>query len=657
MSKKPTYEALVQRIHELENEQKCLQRTIKKLKVREERLDIAMSVKNEGVWDWNLETDEVQFDNRYYTLAGYKPDEFPHALEEFQNRVHQDDLDLVMERAFKYIFGKSDRFLAEFRFRKKDGKWIWIQATGKIVKRDKIGKPIRFVGTHADITERKRTEEDLRRSEAVLAETQRIAGLGSWEYHLETKKIKWSDETYRIAGRENRDIENLDQYLKIVHPDDKTLLSKAIEKSISEKVPYEIELRHLKPDGTYNHTLTRGKPIVEGNDVIKFVGSVLDITHRKRAEEALQRATKLKSIGTLAGGIAHDFNNLLTGIFGNVELARILTKDEKVCQYLEKTLNTIERAQSLTGQLLTFAKGGAPITKIQNLVPFLQETAAFALSGSIVSCRFDIEENLWHCNVDIHQISQALDNIIINAQQSMPTGGTIDISAKNVELNQGDLAEILPGKYVELAIQDYGIGIPEVYLSRIFDPFFSTKTKGHGIGLSTTYSIITRHGGTINVESKPGKGTTFYVYLPASDKAFVESKNIYDNEHCGSGTFVIMDDEAVVRENLGDMLELFGYSVIRLENGADAVKLFSEFSLGNQQIVGMIFDLTVPGGMGGKEAIEQIRLQCKRTPVFVASGYTEDPVMASPEDYGFTASIKKPYKIKELIAILNKHMK
>ncbi len=381
-----------------------------------------------------------------------------------------------------------------------------------------------------------------------------------------------------------------------------------------------------------------------------------DVTDKKKTAEMLQNAQKLESLGLLAGGIAHDFNNLLGAIFGYIDMAIEQTSEKKVSSYLAKSISSIDRARGLTQQLLTFAKGGAPIKDVNHLFPFVQETAQFALSGSNVLCQFNISNNLHSCNYDRNQIGQVIDNIIINAQQAMPNGGTITISAENVCLRAKRYGQLPSGDYVLISINDSGIGIPPDILPRIFDPFYTTKATGHGLGLATCFSIIDRHGGCIDVESEQGKGSTFRVILPASKGSVSASKPRKTKKHSGSGTFLIMDDEEVMQQMIGDMLTLIGYTVVCKISGQEAIEYFTAENKKKRKLAGMIFDLTIPGGMGGKEAVREIRKICSKTPIFVSSGYAEDPVMSSPTDYGFTASICKPFRKTELAAMLNKYM-
>ncbi len=375
-------------------------------------------------------------------------------------------------------------------------------------------------------------------------------------------------------------------------------------------------------------------------------------------ETAIEVSSKLESLGILAGGIAHDFNNLLGGIYGYVDMAYASAEEEdNVRQYLSITMATIERARALTQQLLTFAKGGAPIQKVSPLFPFVKEVAQFALSGADIACNFDIPKGLWSCNYDSNQLGQVVDNLVINAKQAMPIGGTITVSAHNTAILKKEHPVLDDGDYVQLSIRDTGIGIQKDLLSRIFDPFFTTKSKGHGLGLATCYSIVNRHGGCIEVDSDPGKGTAFHIYLPAVKESDVAAEQQKTATHRGTGTILVMDDEEVMRDMICAMLASFGYRAVCKENGKEAVRYVEAVLKDSQMLSGMIFDLTVPGGMGGKEAIAAIREFNTEIPAFVASGYANDPVMRNPVQYGFTASIGKPFKRTELGEMLAKHVK
>jgi PAS domain S-box-containing protein len=392
------------------------------------------------------------------------------------------------------------------------------------------------------------------------------------------------------------------------------------------------------------------------NEVQGIRGTAYDVTNWKKSQEALSNMQKLESLGVLAGGLAHDFNNLMAGVYGFIDLAYQESQNALVEEYLQQARGSIDRARALTQQLLTFAKGGSPDKHIQSLVPFLKETVQFALSGSSISCRFNIVKDLWSCDYDKNQMAQVIDNLVINAQHAMPNGGLLQLHAQNLRGSEVSNPLLKQIDYIKISIEDKGIGISPEILPRIFDPFFTTKSKGHGLGLATCYSIVHRHGGYIEAESEVGKGSTFHLYLPASlDLATIEiSDPVLD--HKGKGVFLVMDDEEVIRETFRAMLSSFGYTVVTKNKGEDAVEYVKSEAEAGRCPVAMLFDLTISGGMGGQAAIAEVRKINSSVPVFVVSGYADDPVIRSPLSYGFTASLCKPFMQNDLKRMLQNHM-
>jgi PAS domain S-box-containing protein len=391
-----------------------------------------------------------------------------------------------------------------------------------------------------------------------------------------------------------------------------------------------------------------------------------DITDRKQLEELRQRTQKLESLGLLAGGIAHDFNNLLGGMFGYVDLAYSELSNgnpgdndpAEARNYLLKSLAVFDRTKALTAQLITFAKGGAPIRRVQDIAPLIRKNVEFSLSGSSVSGDCDIDEGLWHCNCDENQIGQVLDNIVINGQQAMPSGGRLVVTAENHLVEEREAKKERPaGKYVRVSIRDEGIGIPREMLPKIFDPFFTTKTKGHGLGLATVYSIVKRHGGWIDVESETGKGTTFHVFLPATEAAGAAESAAVKSSHQGHGRALIMDDEQFILETVGAMLQALGYEVVAAREGREATRIFAEAHAAGRPFAVTFLDLTIPGGRGGREVVPLLRRISPDSPVVVVSGYSEDPVMMNPESFGFSGGLVKPFRKSELSELLDRIVK
>jgi nitrogen-specific signal transduction histidine kinase/CheY-like chemotaxis protein len=391
-----------------------------------------------------------------------------------------------------------------------------------------------------------------------------------------------------------------------------------------------------------------------------------DISERKRIEQErrqleaqLIQAQKMEAIGTLAGGIAHDFNNLLGGVFGYIDMARESAESGDMAgarQCLALAMGAFERTKALTNQLLTFSKGGAPVKRTVDLAPLLRETATFALAGANVEADFRIAADLWHCDVDAFQISQVIDNLIINARQAMPGGGSIVIEGQNLPPGAPLPAALKPGLYVRISVRDQGTGIAPEHLPRIFEPFFTTKQKGSGLGLATSYSIVARHGGHILAQSELGKGTTMTVFLPASASARVQSRPAASTTHQGHGRVLLMDDEPHIRDVTSRMLTSMGYQVTAAADGKQAEELFSTAWRQGQGFDLVMLDLTVPGGLGGKELVARLRALAPQTKIIATSGYSEDPVMADPRAFGFSGKIAKPYTRAELALVLQSVM-
>lgn len=423
----------------------------------------------------------------------------------------------------------------------------------------------------------------------------------------------------------------------------------------------------VSKDGTRRFIDDSGAPIrdEEGN----ITGVVLvfrDITERKKMEAERQKLRKLESIEVLAGGIAHDFNNLLTGILGNLSLAKMYCNDSSVST--EKLIETLEgsekaslQARDLVKQLRTFARSGEAVKKAVSIPKLLRETAKFALSGSNVECEFSIPDNLWTIDADKGQISQVINNLVINADHAMPEGGTIQIRAENVTVEKGDNLQLNEGQYVKISVEDQGVGISEENLSKIFDPYFSSKglstEKGTGLGLAISHSIIQEHKGYITVESALGAGTTFSIYLPnltlSEKKPEMEKAKSKGDEVTGDGKILLMDDEEVVREVAGDILSHFGYEVDFAKDGAEAVEMYRKAKESGTPFNAVILDLTIAGGMEGKEAIKKLLRIDSEVKAIVSSGYSSNPIMLNFEQYGFSGAVAKPYNIGKLSEVLH----
>ena len=380
---------------------------------------------------------------------------------------------------------------------------------------------------------------------------------------------------------------------------------------------------------------------------------------QQNPQDLKRQIRQLESIAALSGGIAHDYNNLLTVIMGNISLAlEHVGPATTIATLLEQALAASRVAKTLTQRLITFSKGGHPSKTPTDIVNVVENTAAFSLSGSNIRCEFMPSGGIWSADVDPQQIGQAVHNLIINAAESMPDGGTIAIRFENTRIDSPN-SILAPGKYIDIAIEDQGVGIPAQNIEKIFDPYFSTKgqgdSKGTGLGLSISHSIVTNHGGDITVCSRVGEGSTFHVLLPVSESTTKtvhpvvapKTQAMADKPVSGHGKILVMDDEAMILELTGNMLGHLGYAVDFAEEGHVAIKKYQAALEASVPYDAVILDLTIKGGMGGQETIRQLKKIDPAVKAIVSSGYSDNPVIASFRDYGFCEVVAKPYEVVE----------
>jgi PAS domain S-box-containing protein len=500
-----------------------------------------------------------------------------------------------------------------------------------------------------DITARKRDEEVLRESESrAKAMLQAIPDL---MFRLDSQSVfldykadisdLYVQSEPTLIGKSNRDI---------TPPEFADLIDRQIRTTLETRTLQTFEYQLPIPGrGVRDY---EARMVDSGAHEVTVI--VRDVTERKRVELERLQFSKLESLGILAGGIAHDFNNILTVILGNIGLAAL---DDKIGPRVKDRLAQAEaacvRAQALSQQLLIFGKGGAPLKKLFSVAKILTETTVFACVGSPEKCETAFPENLWSIEADPGQIGQVFQNLTINAIQAMPTGGTIKVWAENLTVGTGSGLPLSPGRYIKISLQDQGTGIPAEHLPRIFDPYFTTKQKGSGLGLASAYAIINKHHGHIAVESKPGVGTTFIIYLPAVEGQVIPQPEEDTELLIGKGKILVMDDEEMVREFLGATLAHLGYEAEFARDGGEAIEMFVKAQESGQAFAAVILDLTVPGGMGGKEAMAKLLEIDPQIKVVVSSGYSDDPIMTDCQKYGFSGVIAKPYRISELGKILN----
>jgi PAS domain S-box-containing protein len=611
----------------------------------------------DGLWYWDLENPENGWINsRCWILLGYDPQEKKHLANELQDIIFPEDLQPAINNFNKHCSDSNNPCDQVVRCRHKDGSIVWVRCRGFVI-RNENGKPIRMLGVHTNLTPQKQAEEKFQKSDLRFKKYFELGLIGMVITSPEKGFVELNDTFCDMLGYSRDELVML-SWPELTHPDDLELdLAKFNQVLSGETEGYSIEKRFIRKDGAILFTVISIKALRKADGSVDYIVALVhDISERIKATEESVKIKKIESVGILAGGIAHDFNNILAAIIGNLELAEIYTQStNEAYTYLKESKKASIRARDLTRQLLTFAKGGDPVKQTSSIGEIITDSANFVLHGSAVICDYNITENLWQVDVDTGQIGQVIQNIIINACHAMPEGGVVEVCCENIRDITKETLLLPLQKYIKITIADSGSGIAEKCIDKIFDPYFSTKKEGSGLGLAICHSIIRKHGGTISVQSEVNNGTTFIIYLPASCKTSQDLSSpkqiFFEAEH--KATIMVMDDDSMVRDMSKQMLELFGHEVLLVENGNEAIELYAEYINNNSSIDITIMDLTIPGEMGGKDAVQEILKLNPDAKVIVASGYSNDPVIAHYQEYGFKGSIAKPFQLAELNELVN----
>src|SRR6266567_3405523 len=522
-----------------------------------------------------------------------------------------------------------------------------------------------YVAMVRDVTERKRFEQQIAAEKESLAVTLRAIGDGVITTDVNGKVIMLNSAAEKLTGWTSD--EAIGKPLKSVFDVTVDLAAQAK----AQKSGYRSEAQSILLNLPENVTLTSrdgieriieqlASPIRDSKNEIAGVVLVFrDITARQRNEAERRKAETLEQLGLLAGGIAHDFNNLLTAIIGNISLASLLLPpDDEMAERLDDAKNASLRARDLALQLLTFARGGAPIKKTASIGKLIQDTVSFSLRGTHSRSEFLFGADLWPAEIDPGQISQVVANLVVNADQAMPNGGTLHVSCENFSYSATTtpaVPDLAAGDYVRIRIRDEGVGIPAKYMKRIFDPYFTTKPKGSGLGLATAYSIIKNHSGLMTVESEVHVGTTFTIYLPAAldQEMPVEAPRTFTPAMPGTGRVLVVDDEDAIRDLVEFTLTRLGYKVWQAATALEGVNIYREKFEAGERFDAVILDLTLPGGIGGKEALKKLIEIDPTVNAIVSSGYATDATMSRYQDFGFRGVIAKPYEAAELGKIVH----
>ncbi|MBE0585382.1 MAG: PAS domain S-box protein [Desulfofustis sp.] len=645
--------------------------------LNKDRLALALEAAGLDLWENDLVTGEVpRKASKTFAELGYSEEEALACIDGQFAFVHPEDIPLVKAAINEHLTGVTPEYRCEFRLKAKDGSWVWYANYGKIIQSSNYKHGRRFIGVTFNINNRKCQENELRLVNLKLSEQNKM---------LErlNNTLRESEDKFRTTFDFNPDAVTISRlhdgcYVDINRgftqitgfrrdevigktvlelnlwrdPADRSILVQGLrEKGFYQNLETQFRLK----DGSIITALISAR-LISLKGVPHFLSVTRDITELKKFEYEKLKVEKLESLGVLAGGIAHDFNNILTGIMGNISFAKVfLDTTHKSSKLLAEAERAAVRAGELAHQLLTFARGGQPIKHVVSLKHLIDETLSFTLRGSNVKGIVDIPESIHALEADEGQLTQVFNNIIINATQAMPGGGVLTVSARNEQLNENNAFSLPPGPYLRLTFIDQGCGIPTDDLKKIFDPYFTTKSTGTGMGLSSVHSIVHRHGGYIQAASTVGKGTTFTLHLPSIGKASAHSEEKTSGqpvgEHTG-GSILIMDDEEMILNVASSMLAYLGYSVTTCANGEETIDRYKGSMDSGTAFLAVIMDLTIPGGVGGKQAAEQILSQFPNACLIVSSGYSNDPIMSNYRDYGFSGAIAKPYNIQKFKEVL-----
>ncbi|MGD8295458.1 MAG: PAS domain S-box protein [Desulfobacterales bacterium] len=533
----------------------------------------------------------------------------------------------------------------------KDGRIFPVEIATGFFTRD--GRKI-ICAVMRDISKRKRLEDELAAEKERLAVTLRSIGDGVISTDLQGNVVSLNKVAEALTAwpEEEARGEPLIKVFNIVNEFNRKQCEDPVRKVIETGgiVGLANNTILISRDGKEHVIADSAAPIMDRQSNI--IGAVLvfrDVSEKRKMEAELVKAQKLESLGVLAGGIAHDFNNFLTVLIGNLSLAKMDAKPgDQVGAWLNEMEKASLQAKTLTQQLLTFSRGGQPVKQMVNLAELVKNSTAFSLRGSNVRCDFSIPQDLLPVEADEGQIGQVINNLILNATHAMPEGGTLEIRSENVILSADNQFSLPAGPYLKTSFRDHGIGIGPDHLHKVFDPYFSTKQKGSGLGLTVAYSIVDKHNGKLTVESELGQGTAFTIYLPASEKLASQSTDEMTSLFIGKGKILVMDDEKFIRDVAIHMLGKIGYEVAVADDGNQAVEMYRQAQKSGEPFDTVIMDLTVPGGMGGKEAIQELKKLDPNVKALVSSGYSNDPILSNFRDYGFQGVVKKPYRIQDM---------
>ncbi|HET6461758.1 MAG TPA: PAS domain S-box protein, partial [Syntrophales bacterium] len=585
---------------------------------------------------------------------------------------------IFLEQRLKREKGKDDPY--EIVITHKDGNKIQVLVSPKPVY-DKDGQYVGSIATFTDITDRKKAEEKLRESEQRLHRVIQGSPIPTFVIGKDHRAIYWNKALEELSGIKAEEVIGTTDCWRAFYSKERPCLADLLVDQTLNEIPqwyFDKYVRSKLIEEAYEATdffpelgdtgkwlrFTAAAIRDSQGNLVGVIETLEDVTERKRAEAESMRVEKLESLGIFAGGIAHDFNNLLSVMLRNIFAAKLFVTDEQQ-EVLGEGLEIAEKAglqaKELAHRLITFAKGGEPVRRIGSISQLLMDSVDLSLGGFNIRREFSLPNDLWPVKMDDVQIRQVINNLVVNARESMPTGGNIIINAENVNVTAGNGLPLKEGMYVRWSVKDCGIGISQEDLQKIYDPYFTTKptgtARGMGLGLAICHSIIKKHDGFIYVESEPGVGSTFSVYLPASPQEGSLKKDTTDKTVKKRGKILVMDDEESVRSATGIVLNYLGYEVEYAKNGDEAIELYRTAREKEQPYSAVILDLNVPGGMGGKETMNELLAIDPHVKSIITCGYLDNPIISEFTKQGVCRPIDVPYDIEKMKEILDDLLK
>lgn len=642
----------------------------KRLREEAERSEIALASAEQGLWHADIRSGVRTENDTWRTMRGYPADSSYNSIEDWERDIHPDDYALVMNRNNIRDDQKSDRLDYTYRQRHANGEWRWIWSRGKIIERDLENKPTVFIGTDTDITHIKEAETRYERLSNTLEVAMQTAGMGVWEWTLNAQVNVWDRRTLEIFGADpdSRLVPHT-KFLSMVHPEDRAELEGLLNEAVADRQDINVEYRIIHPQKGIRNIQAKATCHFSVEEFPRYVGIVWDVTDTVEAEkeritlaENLSHAQRLQSIGELTGGIAHDINNVLAIISGNAELMSLTVHKDN--QFLGAILSASRRGAELTQGLLAFSRKQSlqPVSvNLQVLTDNLEAMLGRTL-GSTITLESRISECLWSCLADRAQLENALVNLIVNARDAMPNGGTITVKVENTIVDDSLVSltqNSTPGDFLKISVADTGTGMSRQVLTKSIDPFFTTKKvgEGHGLGLSMVFGFVKQSNGHMTIESIEGQGTTINLYLPrfrgVSQNKALQSQGLEPLPMGNGETILLVEDEIAVQEMVTKTIEFLGYRTVCASEGSEALRTMAQY--GNT-INLMVSDIVLAGAMNGLELGAQVRQQYPDTRILYMSGYAQDVLQQRDSPDESLDVLHKPFSVEKLARRIAKQL-